>query len=367
MDVRKLLVLFFILGALALSVFADAATYRLPVRTATLAVQLGHYQEFVEGTPVGPYDCQPDPTTLRLGADAPFGLAYETAVVFDLSTIPEGVSFYATLHLSAIAAPAHTVCWTPEMFWLTHPIPQLSDFDWLSRYDGWVSTINGFDPQVPEVDLFYGQPLHRKQGYAGWILTTYGSLPMVQFAGNNNDLGLDGPYMLLTPVPEPSSAMGLGAAFALLASLRIRPRKGHRVLSIPPFIVGLVVLTSMVAFADDPINLNSEPLGAQGETPTVPIYTMPPLGSVFLPTFPRLWWSYGCFPTCGAMICGYYDNSGFANMCRKQTDWIVPRSTPTTFFRLETGRTTTATSSLGGRALPTRETTIRSCTRRVAM
>jgi len=88
------------------------------------------------------------------------------------------------------------------------------------------------------------------------------------------------------------------------------------------FLVICVVVLSAGALAEDDI-IDSAAGGiaprALAAVPS-PVITCPPAGYRVLPAFPRFFWSYGCVPTAGAMLVGYYDNAGFPCMFRNADD-----------------------------------------------
>ena len=131
---------------------------------------------------------------------------------------------------------------------------------------------------------------------------------------------------VLDPVPEPSSASCLGLAitsFGGLVGFR-RKRKGL------PVILALVCLSAFLAaaaLAQDTGDLDSDPGTGPGEMMGMTAVTATlPSDYTYLPTFPRFFWSYGCAPTSGAMIAGYYDNSGLPRMVRHAdgSDYLCP-------------------------------------------
>ena len=334
-----------VFGLLSLQVCAGAATYKLPVKTATFVIPFDYYQEFLNGEPAGPYEFYIDPPRLRAGYDLLSGLVYESAIIFDWSEFPEfpeGTIAYASLHLTAITLPLYDYDYLmPELFDLDHSVPQPSDFDWLSQYGGGVISIGGFDPRQPDVQVFGGWPVHREAGYRGWILTTAGTaVPGIEIAGAANGLALEAPYILVTTVPEPSSAVCLVVAILSFGAISIRSSIRRRA-AIGILSVAIPVLLAGLAMADDEVCYDSDPVGgacAQLASPPMPASGELPSDYTVLPAFPHFWWSYGCMPTCGAMIVGYYDNAGFPNMCRQKlgdddqsgyyVDYLCPTGNP---------------------------------------
>ncbi|MCX6344830.1 MAG: PEP-CTERM sorting domain-containing protein [Armatimonadetes bacterium] len=271
MNIRNIFGLLLItLVIFVLPICAGADTYRLPVRTATFAVPFDYYQGFVNGEPIGPYDFYIDPQTLRVGYDLSSGLVYESAIVFDWNEFPdfpEGTIAYANLHLTAVSPPSNAYCSMPEIFELDHSLPQRSDFDWLSHYGGdpesggIISVPFGFDPKEPNVHVFTDWPVKKRQGYRGWILTTVGSTdPMIDIAGINNSMGLEAPYILVTTVPEPTTALCLGTALFSLGGFLVGARKRQAWL-LTICIVSLLSVMAIAVLADDDMELNSEPGG----------------------------------------------------------------------------------------------------------
>jgi len=307
MGVRKLLVM--MLVCFALQTGGTAATYKVPVTaTASLAMDASYYPaELVENVP---YDFSANPSVLRVGYDAATNKVYDSALYLDWSSlgfIPEGTPLALTFCWAPIAAadgnPAYFQC-----FSAIHLLgPQPLDFDW------WALTYsNGLDPlQQPDriPTMVWDWP--RPASVGGVLLLGYQQAALTQIAGVGYGQGYEAPYVLVTTVPEPSGWLALGllttGALCLAACRRSR---------------GLAVVSAVVlalalapAFADEVGSDAGEVVAPSGLMAAQSAVALPyGDGSVILPTFPRLFWSYGCVPTVGAMICGYYDNSGFPDM-----------------------------------------------------
>ncbi|MCL5735273.1 MAG: hypothetical protein M1274_06725, partial [Actinobacteria bacterium] len=120
-------------------------------------------------------------------------------------------------------------------------------------------------------------------------------------------------------VPEPSSALALAMAVVSLVGLSAATRKrGGRMILVA---VTFPALLAVTALADDQVSLNSDPRDdgrAVLTSSPMPVSSTLPSDFIVLPAFPRFWWSYGCMPTSGAMMVGYYDNAGFPDMVRKK-------------------------------------------------
>lgn len=135
---------------------------------------------------------------------------------------------------------------------------------------------------------------------SGWMLSgAYDINNRGQIVGGGyNSLLHQGGAVLVTPVPEPSSLTCVASALPALWGV-VRMRKRRAVL--PTASTAVLLLATLVAA-------------------TAEVITTPPEGFTYLPTFPRFFWSSGCLPTSGAMILGYYSNSGFPRMCKQKVD-----------------------------------------------
>ena len=151
--------------------------------------------------------------------------------------------------------------------------------------------------------------------YYAWGINNSGQI----FGTGANALGQSHSF-LLEPVPEPSSMVCLGTAILVLVSWQTtRKRRGAWLALVA--VAALPLLFMERAMADNEVNYDADPAGGPHVSTAgqqLPVTNDPPLGYKVLPAFPHFWWSYGCFPTCGAMIVGYYDNAGFPNMFRQK-------------------------------------------------
>lgn len=213
MNARRLLAVLLVATALSLlSVCTQAATYRLPVRTATLVVSAEDYDHV--GEPGVPYELYIDPTVLKFGYNPSLNLVYESAIIFDWQeclAVPETTGV-VTLHLEAASTPNVTCCYIQDIS-AAHSVPQATDFDWWNYKSG-VIVLWAFDPTIEYVNVIGDQtvplrnPINR---YSGWILTS-------AFCSNSVNEMVN-PYVQVTTVPEPSSFTGLATAILALCGL----------------------------------------------------------------------------------------------------------------------------------------------------
>lgn len=216
-----------VLLLLVLSQCLDAATYRVPVSTATLIASQENWDRV--GEPGVPYELQINPATLRFGYDIPSGLVYESAIIFswdDLAMIPADTGSLA-LHLPSISVVDESHCYIQDIS-VEHAAPEATDFDWWSGGSG-VMVLWAFDPSIADLPVF-GEGLKSLRGkagqYSGWVLTTaFMGSGVNEMAGIGN--GSDGTYMLVTAVPEPSSLIGLGSGLSLLGRLIALTRRTY--------------------------------------------------------------------------------------------------------------------------------------------
>lgn len=151
--------------------------------------------------------------------------------------------------------------------------------------------------------------------YRAWGINNSGQI----FGTGANALGQSRDFLLM-PVPEPSSMLCLGAAVLALGGLLGNRKMRGAWLALVAVAV-LPILFIGGAIADNEVDYDADPAGGPNiemAGPQLPVTGDPPPGYTVLPAFPHFWWSYGCFPTCGAMIVGYYDNAGFPDMFRKK-------------------------------------------------
>jgi hypothetical protein len=329
MDARRLvLCLLTTTLTLAVPLPGRAATYKLPVESATLVVSAEDYLS-ISGPDLGvPYNLYINPPVLRFGADASLGLVYESVVVFDwgeLQSVPGGSIASAALFLTPISVPAGVAsCSFVQGIEVDQLEPLASEFDWYGKLQGsggGIVVLQCFDPAVPGLSI-YGASPPLPTGYGGWILSTLGcgSAP-VEIAGTNNGLGFEAPYMLVMTVPEPSCAICLVSAILPLGGLLCTGRR-RMIRAATLATVGVVAVLAGTVLADEDIQVvDSEPGSAacvaEGAIPPLPDRALPG-GFTYLPAFPRFLWSYGCVPTSGAMIVGYYSNAGFPDLCRQK-------------------------------------------------
>jgi hypothetical protein len=275
MDVRKLLVLLAVGLGLMLPVAAQAATYRLPVRTATLAVSLDHYGEFANGVPVGAYEFCIDPPVLRVGWDAATNRMYNSYIMFNLqdySQVPADATIYYSLYLATAWAPEGVEDFGASLMpWADTPVPEVSDFDWSEQVGQTMWSPILFSNNQTLHDTYGPSSVPSVSGpvYLGWLLIEspsgdfFGQSP-IEIAGINNPYGMEGPHILVTTVPEPCSLICLGTACLSLGGLLSAAGKRRGRLSIiRP--VSLLLLLAAAAIADDDMELNSEP-GMPAET-----------------------------------------------------------------------------------------------------
>lgn len=294
MDVRRLLVL--LLVGLTLPVCAGATTYKLPVTTATLTFDARGLWS-AGGEPLGDYTFEVDPPVLRacaqpLGSD--WWMVSYSMVVLDwreLDVIPDGTLGRMDLCLTSISS-ASSGQWS--YLSLDHIVPHVPDFVNIGGLDSWEFDVGRAGATI--IPLTFGSyyPLYSHSATdPGWAIPLFGVNGVLEIAGSNNGLGLEAPYILVTTVPETPPLLVVAVGLLSLCGLRVamKGRRGVLAASLAAF----MLLASSVGFCGD---------------------RSLPSGFTILPSFPRLWWSFGCAPTTGAMICGYYDNSGFPRMAR---------------------------------------------------
>ena len=333
MDSRKMLLL--LLSGLALMTLPATAisdTYKLPVRTATLGVEFDHYLDFVNGVPVDPYDFQVDPEVLRIGDDPATGWTYESMVIFDwgeLDVIPEGTLARVDLYLTSISViEGNAVGYWTELS-PGHAVPVLSDFDWGPGFSLFDFGPSGPQSMVVPITFGYFALQRTDPGHGYEAIPLIPGHPFLEIAGVGNGLGLGAPYVLATTVPEPSSLVSLGVTMLSLGGLLGIAKRKRIARTVTLVILAFVVLATGQAFAqDEGTDMNSEPgsMGMSASGMPTPGTRDLPDDFKLLPAFPRLFWSFGCAPTTGAMLLGYYDNAGFPRIFRNPdgSDAVFP-------------------------------------------
>jgi len=118
-----------------------------------------------------------------------------------------------------------------------------------------------------------------------------------QIIGSGINLGYEYHAFLMTPVPEPSSALCLGAALLSLGGLGLTARR-RRLLLVVLVAACLVITLVEAVFADDDIHVMDagpgEPAHNLLDTMPMPASAILPQGDWHvLPTMPRLFWSAG--------------------------------------------------------------------------
>jgi hypothetical protein len=321
-------------GVLLAATWATAATYCLPVRTSTLATSYGDYDLLCQGHQIDSYTLTVDAPELLYGFDLASDIVYESAIGFDWSSLldlPAHVTS-VTLSLTPISFPVAGENIFQDLGSIGASVPALSDFYWYSRLPhGGIINLQEFDPRHPVFPLWSdtsGWPLPTL-GHTGWVLSTLGSgyVPGV-ISGGQSGQAVGAPCMIVTTVPEVPCWMCVGAGSCCFLIPIVMKKRGLK--QVWTFAMSMVVVLNFTAQADEDIQMmNSEPgsaacelLRTVSETQDVSL----PSDFTILPSFPRFFWSYGCMPTSGAMILGYYDNAGFPRLFRNSdgSDALCP-------------------------------------------
>jgi hypothetical protein len=281
--------------------YASAASYQIPLRTATFAIDADEWP-YVGQLGVS-YALEVDPQVLQFGYDPMTGLYHETAIIVnwsDLLALPgTGGVVFGDLHLDSISFAGSTA-FCLQSIWVSHAIPEASDFAWVAQYGG----VIGINEVSADADG-YSVPLpNQSVPYIGFVLTMPNREDApVQVAGMNNSQGLHAPYIEVTVVPEPSSGVSLAliCTCAVIILLGLRKRRGVllTILAIMCVVLGAQAVRSQEivdAILDSPPGTATR--AVLTSMPAVPC-TVPPEGFKYLPAFPRFFWSYGCAPTSG--------------------------------------------------------------------
>jgi len=268
-----------------LSTPANAVIFKLPVAsTATLsfdAAGLG-----LDGVPGVDYFFELNPPTLKFGYDEHSGLYYESMVIFDrqqLQSLPAGEGPIG-LQLTVTGFPTYAsdYYFIQLMQKPVHGIAETADFS-LPR--SWTLEV------LPPYSVLYPVSRYRSYGletdmfrFDAWILGSWGvDGGPAEYAGLTNQMGLEGPYMLVDVVPEPSALLALGL-FLGVGSCLCAARSRRLRLSGLLLAAALAILLSHNPAASDEDEwylANSEP-GSKADTPlaSMPLLTqtVPPEG-----------------------------------------------------------------------------------------
>jgi len=204
------------LTAVGLSAPAHAVIFKLPVAsTATLSFDAAG--PGLDGVPGVDYHFELNPPTLKFGYNEHSGLYYESMVIFDrqmLQGLPPGYGPMG-LQLTLLTFPSYgqdyyfiQLMQKPEpadfslpRSWTLEVLPPYSVLYPVSRYRSYVL----------ETDMFR---------FDAWILGSWGvDGGPAEYAGLTNQMGLEGPYMQVDVVPEPSACVGVASGCGVLIGL----------------------------------------------------------------------------------------------------------------------------------------------------
>ena len=209
------------LTAVGLSAPAHAVIFKLPVAsTATLSFDAAG--PGLDGVPGVDYHFELNPPTLKFGYNEHSGLYYESMVIFGrqmLQGLPPGYGPMG-LQLTLLTFPSYG----QDYYFIQHmqePMHRIAGPAEFSLPRAWDSEILPPNSVLYPMGLYHHtDPPSRQSGFDAWILGSWGvDGGPAEYAGLTNQLGLEGPYILVDVVPEPSACVGVASGCGVLIGL----------------------------------------------------------------------------------------------------------------------------------------------------